>query len=437
MKIKKCFDVFILAVISALIFFACFNDRQGKEASIILNLGKNAGNRAAWPHEENPDILDNILYKVVIDGPDHIEIESTGIATIKTTVTPGIYTITVEAHYLSEPYAKYSVENITIKAGANFVPISLKPWNEIPDMDPTKTYLIAEGIKMEFNSLSIALRVAKTNPEIELEGEGLEGLIGLGLKEFTVSIGDDYHYLNNDTGGSIFEGEKVIIKKHGNGTACIKPGDPESGTETRDCIFSVNGELTLKGNITLEGVKNNYYALIVVNKDGIFNMYDNVKITENKNDLYGGYGGGVYVCNGGTFTMEGGTISGNEAYYWGGGVYVDVGGTFIMKKGIIHGNKAQNGGGVCVFYDDENGGNFFMNNGEISGNEATRVGGGVYIFGSALFVKTQGTIYGTNANEGKRNIDSGGGGADSVFLGSNSKGITTTIDEPLDNYPSE
>ena len=40
-------------------------------------------------------------------------------------------------------------------------------------------------------------------------------------------------------------------------------------------------------------------------------------------------GGGVYVENGGNFTMEGGTISGNSAYF-GGGVYVSGGDSDTM-----------------------------------------------------------------------------------------------------------
>jgi hypothetical protein len=386
MKIKKYFSVFILTVIFSLIFFACFNDRQGKEASIILNIGKIAGNRAAWPHEKDPDILDNLLYKVVIDGPDHIEIESTGRATIKTTVTPGIYAITVEALYKNEPYAKNSVENITIRAGSNFVPISLKAWNEIPDMDPAKTYLIAEGEKMEFNSLTEALSAARNVP---------------GLEVFTISISDGNHYLNNDY-GSIYEEEKVIIEKHGNGTACIKPGDPEYGIEDSGCIFSVYGELTLQGNITLEGVYNNSSALIVVNEFGIFNMYDNVVITKNNN--IEGSGGGVCIGEGGKFYMHNGKISGNEASFFGGGVCVNEGGTFIMYDGTISGNRVNDVIGT------------------VSG------GGGVYITEGAFFYKKQGIIYGYYG-EGNNLWNFDLNGAHSVFLGNSASHIRSTTVE--------
>jgi hypothetical protein len=59
-------------------------------------------------------------------------------------------------------------------------------------------------------------------------------------------------------------------------------------------------------------------------------------ITKNTN------GSGV-SADGGTFTMSGGTISGNTATSAnGGGVYVD-GGTFTMKGGTIYGREAGTG----------------------------------------------------------------------------------------------
>jgi hypothetical protein len=119
-----------------------------------------------------------------------------------------------------------------------------------------------------------------------------------------------------------------------------------------------------------------------------------------------GFGGGVYIEDGGSFTMNGGTeISGNTASsIGGGGVYVSgsVGspGSFTMNGGKISGNTAPSGGngtggGVYVTI----GGSFDMSDGEISGNTANSSGGGVYIedgsLGSnAFFRKTGGTIYG-------------------------------------------
>ena len=101
------------------------------------------------------------------------------------------------------------------------------------------------------------------------------------------------------------------------------------------------------------------------------------------------FGGGVY--NSGTFTMNGGTITGNTASAWGGGV--NNGGTFTMNGGTISGNTASsNGGGVY------NSNSFTMNGGTISGNTATVMGGGVY--NSGTFTMTDGTITGNTAEQG-------------------------------------
>jgi len=395
--------IVVTSVLISFILIGCFSPWKGDEASIILSLGGSTGNRSVWPHEEDSGILNEIVYNVIIDGHDYKEFNSIGGMTVKTTVIPGIYTITVEAWYLNEHYAKGSLENITITAGINTIMFPLTVW--IPDMDPNKTYLIAEGINMEFNSLSDALSAAQASSNTQLE-------------EFTISISDKVHFLNSDT-GVIQQGHTVIIKNHGNGTAFIKP-DPE----TNDSLFSVFGNLTLQGKVTLEGVNDNYYTLI--NVYGTLNISGNVKITGNKrSDRGSDSGGGVCVRDGGTFNMSGGEISGNEKFPFGGGVYVEAGGTFYMEEGTINNNKAiYRGGGVCV----EDGGIFRMNGGIISGNEVssymsstTSGGGGVFITTGAYFRKTQGTIYGYGDNAGvsdeslcnKDLIN----GAHSVFLG--------------------
>ena len=106
-------------------------------------------------------------------------------------------------------------------------------------------------------------------------------------------------------------------------------------------------------------------------------------------------GGGVYVGQKGTFTMESGTIGGprGNTATSGGGVYV-YGGTFTMTNGSITRNTADSGsGGVCV-----SGGTFTMNNGSITGNTAnTSDGGGVCVSGGT-FTMTNGNITGNKTS---------------------------------------
>jgi len=360
----------LIIAIFTLAFSACFNE-QGNEASIIINLSGSTGNRAVWPHDEYTTLRDKIVYKVKIDGPDQIEIEPTDEKIIERTVTPGRYTITVEALCLDILYAKDSIKK-EIKAGPNRISIKLK--------DLKKTYLIAEGIIREFSTLAEAL---------------LEGRDILLSEEFTVSIYNDEHLIDPDHGGKIVSGKIVTIENRGSGTATIRHPDPDPDLDyPGGSIFSVSGNLTLQGDITLKGIDNNGAALIAVEIGGIFNMGregmdDNVVITGNENTAEGG---GVSVSYDGTFNMYSEKITGNTAENGGGvyvyGLYEGLGvGTFNMHGGTITGNTADKGGGVYVTAD----GTFRMKGGKITGNTADE-GGGVYVEDGGVYDNDGGTI---------------------------------------------
>jgi len=101
-----------------------------------------------------------------------------------------------------------------------------------------------------------------------------------------------------------------------------------------------NAELTLE-NIIIDGQKekSGFLELPLVSNTGTFTMNADAVLRNNK----GISGAGVNV-NGGTFTMNGGLISGNEAINYGGGVYNT--GNFTMNGGTISNNTAFDGGGV-------------------------------------------------------------------------------------------
>ena len=114
----------------------------------------------------------------------------------------------------------------------------------------------------------------------------------------------------------------------------------------------------------------------------------------------------VRVCGYGSFTMYGGTITGNHVNGSGGGVYVDgTNGSFTMYGGTITNNSAtSNGGGVYV--DGTNSG-FIMYGGTITNNSATGNGGGVYVgSGQQVYVyvggnaQIAGNTVGTNKDSG-------------------------------------
>jgi hypothetical protein len=116
--------------------------------------------------------------------------------------------------------------------------------------------------------------------------------------------------------------------------------------------------------------------------------------TMNGGEISGNTSDGV-VVNSGTFTMENGTISGSAR-----GVSLS-GGTFTMNSGEISGNTSD---GVVV-----NSGTFTMENGTISNN--TGSGAGVYVSGNSTFIMAGGTI--------SNNTGLGGvavSGSDSTFI---------------------
>ena len=132
----------------------------------------------------------------------------------------------------------------------------------------------------------------------------------------------------------------------------------------------------------------------------------------------GDKGGGVYVDKGGTFTMTGGSIAGNTANA-GGGVYVDKGGTFTMEDGSINNNQATSGGGGGVMVNE---GSFTLSGGSITGNATSDAtygyGGGVCLYGT--FNLSGDAIIQNNTKAGA---------TDNLYLGWNTINITGPLGE--------
>ncbi|GHU48458.1 hypothetical protein FACS1894200_05580 [Spirochaetia bacterium] len=181
-------------------------------------------------------------------------------------------------------------------------------------------------------------------------------------------------------------------------------------------LFTVGTGATfvLDEQITLTGLASNSNRLVVV--DGGTFILDGGTLSGNKVSE----GAAVYVQSG-TFTMVKGTISGNTASSNGGGVYVKSG-TFTMQDGTITGNTASSGGGVFV-----DSGTFTMNGGTISSNTASSGGGGVYVGYSAVFIKsgTAGIIYGSNASVDQANKASSDYYGQAVYVSNGGKRNTT------------
>ena len=141
--------------------------------------------------------------------------------------------------------------------------------------------------------------------------------------------------------------------------------------------------------VAMQGSLSNYHGSFTMNGG---------EITGNKAPTQTGtgrYGGGVFVRKG-TFEMNGGTIAENTATYGGGGVCIEMSGAqFQMNGGTIRNNTAAHGGGVAA-----HAGTITMTGGEISQNTATAGGGGVAMYGGT-FDKQGGDIKDNTAPIGK------------------------------------
>ncbi|MBD5169525.1 MAG: hypothetical protein HDT20_05340 [Oscillibacter sp.] len=182
-------------------------------------------------------------------------------------------------------------------------------------------------------------------------------MTGISYDNGTVTLHENVEHVSGDS-------KTITIKKDTDVTIDLNGNNIDGGS---DYVITINagGALTLEdstgsgaitGSTNRGGVKNS----------GTFTMNGGTISGNTAKD-----GGGVN--NNGTFTMNGGAISGNTATGDGGGVY-NFRGTFTMEDGTIEGNNAVyagvgQGGGV---YNDQT--VFTMNGGTISGNKARSMG---------------------------------------------------------------
>ena len=164
----------------------------------------------------------------------------------------------------------------------------------------------------------------------------------------------------------------------------ITRGNSIDGAIFKDAFFKVEsaGNLELEGTenitITLDGGNANESPILatapLITSSGNLTLTNCILQNNTNNTDYDG-GGGVYISGESSiFTMTGGEISGNSAYY-GGGVYISgESSIFTMTGGEISGNSAEYGGGVATI------GKFSMSGGTISGNKVTNNGNGSGVY---------------------------------------------------------
>ena len=219
---------------------------------------------------------------------------------------------------------------------------------------------------------------------VTLSGSGISVLGGCKLTMEEGSLIKDYNKGNAlDVGGEAYlDGEITGLTGGGHAIVCqnwdtegthyIRIG--ESGyIHDNVCSYGViylqgdSGVIDIYGKINNNVSKDRAGALALANngKHVEANMYDGAEMCNNVSYQTGG----ALLVSCGTFTMNGGTISGNisgvgnvgEADQVGGGVYVRRGGQFIMKGGTISGNASPNAGGnIAIVTEDYNGGSGYV-----------------------------------------------------------------------------
>ena len=151
-------------------------------------------------------------------------------------------------------------------------------------------------------------------------------------------------------------------------------------------------------------------------------------------DTGGGYGGGINAQ--GTFTMNGGTISNNNAAYDGGGLDIGTTCIFFSTSGTIESNTAKNGGGIAVFTSTEAGqqSSHTITGLTIKKNTATEKGGGIFVNGGSTLTASSCTIIQNHAGNHGGGVSHGSGATftntdNSCTINGNTRGTSNETSE--------
>ena len=190
------------------------------------------------------------------------------------------------------------------------------------------------------------------------------------------------------------------------GTAYIQLLNSVKTESYVDIKTGMSAVLDLNGHDIDRGLTGMQISGFVIYTKGNLTLCDTS--AEGQGKITGGYansstfGSGVYVYNGGSFTMLSGNITGNTAYQNGGsGVRVDNGATFTMYGGNIYGNTCTYTGGtvnVC--------GTMYLYGGNIYDNSAYYAAG-IYVMEGGRLEMSGGTV--GSSDPAKGNVATSGG----------------------------
>jgi len=371
-----------VCVMAVIVLGGCFSHWQGDTAKIVISIG--GAERAVDYKTDDTKTHNKLKHDITLTGATEktLDLHFTG-TTFEADVAPGDWNIRVDSWLGKEIYATGS-KDVVVKSGQNYETIEMYPaylvtfninggegavqkpivvkakdhitlpsgsglskkdyvfggWNT-NDKGTGNNYT-ASGTYTPSDNITL---YAKWDFISDVPGSGLAAKLNW-LSSNAVDGGSYTVTVDNDEDlapRTLSYGKKVTITLKGN-------------TQKRTVSLSGNGSLfTVESNVTLildsvtlQGHASNNASLVKINSGGTLEMNAGAKITgnnttANKDEC----GGGVFVFNGGTFTMNDGEIFQNKVYSAGGGVYVL--GIFNMNGGNIYENTANyNGGGVYV-----------------------------------------------------------------------------------------
>lgn len=259
----------------------------------------------------------------------------------------------------------------------------------------TTVSFAADVTVSSWSELANAIQSANTSPSITLScditaGEGDGEITVPGTS--TVRLDLNGHVLDGAMRTRIFlvqdGGRLVITDSDAQKRGALAGGSAEDASVTHSgggAYVAAGGRLELNG-ATIRDCQGAYGGGAVCTL-GDFYMYNGAVIKDCKTWHAGG-GGAVYTAGGaakfimrdtalidncsfcgvwveeGTFDMEGGTIRGCESRSGGGGIYVSEGGAFTLSGGLITGNYDGTNKGAAIYLE----GTLNLRGGEIADN---------------------------------------------------------------------
>lgn len=168
----------------------------------------------------------------------------------------------------------------------------------------------------------------------------------------------------------------------------------ESLPDLPSAVMNINNfqsqGITIKGNDSFRIFTLLDSAVVIINNLTISNGFSDGEV-----------GGGIFMGDSSTLTLNGSTISDNIASGYGGGIYMSNSSTLFLANTTITRNTGSNGGGIFI----NNSGTLHINTSTINSN-STAVGGN----GGGIYNGPIGTINATNSTIDSNTAQGGNGG---------------------------